>query len=67
MSTYHFGVPVEVIWSTHIILGLYFLYLGYNLLNTIFKNHGVILIIFGSLMSTYHSHLWYLHINKKHE
>ena len=31
MGSYSFGVPVEAVWSIHIIVGLYFMYLGYKL------------------------------------
>lgn len=57
---YSFGVPGFLIWSVHILTGLYFLWLGY-LLNVTpkFKIHGIILLILGSLMATYHLHLWY--------
>ena len=30
---YHFGVPAIAIWSTHIILGIYFCIVGYMMLN----------------------------------
>lgn len=66
MKSYHFGVSKTLIWSIHITIGIYFLWLGYNMLITKFKIHGVLLIIFGSLMSTYHAHLWILHFSHKH-
>ena len=59
MKAYHFGVPATAIWSSHILIGLYFLYLGYIMINTKFKPHGVILIILGALMTAYHTHLWF--------
>ena len=67
MDTYHFGVPKKAIWSLHILIGIYFILLGYSMLETNFKIHGVILIILGALMSAYQSHLWILHSNQKHE
>ena len=30
MKSYHFGVPGYVIWTTHILVGLLFLYTGYT-------------------------------------
>ena len=70
MSTYSFGVPVEVIWGVHIIVGLYFMYLGYVLNNENVKEmikkhirlHSFVLFGLGILMLSYHSHLWFLHI-----
>ena len=64
-GTYSFGVPSVAIWGVHILVGLYFLWLGYNMLSSKFKPHGVILIVFGALMASYHSHLWYNSKNKK--
>lgn len=61
MSDYHFGIPSIAIWLSHIIFGLYFIYLGYNLINLDdFKIHGMILSSMGVLMLSYHAHLWYL-------
>lgn len=67
MKTYHFGVPKIAIWSSHIFIGIYFLWLGYNMLETEFKPHGVILIILGALMAAYHTHLWILHSKQEHK
>ena len=67
MDTYHFGVPKKVIWSSHILIGIYFIWLGYSMLETKFKIHGVILIILGALMSSYQAHLWILHSKQEHE
>ena len=40
---YHFGVPGILIWLTHILTGLYFVYLGYSMNKTnTFKNHGIV-------------------------
>ncbi len=64
MQSYHFGVSKILVWSIHIIIGIYFLLLGYNMLITKFKIHGVILIILGALMSAYHTHLWIAHSHK---
>jgi len=38
-------------------------WLGYIMIDTKLKAHGVILIMLGALMSAYHVHLWF---NKKH-
>ena len=64
---YHFNVPSILIWSMHILNGIYFLYLGYNLLiqyksekkiNINYLNHGIILSILGSGAFLYHLHIW---------
>ena len=31
-DTYHYGVPGKLIWISHILYGLFFIYLGYRLL-----------------------------------
>lgn len=61
MKSYHFGVSKILVWSMHIIIGIYFLLLGYSMLITKFKIHGVIIIILGALMTAYHTHLWISH------
>lgn len=59
MDTYSFQVPGFVIWSSHIIFGLYFFWLGYKMLNEPkMKNHGVIILVLGALMGVYHMHIW---------
>lgn len=67
MQSYHFGVSKKVVWSTHISIGIYFLWLGYHMLVTNFKNHGVLLMMLGTLMSAYHTHLWIAHSTLDHE
>lgn len=61
MKKYHFGVPGIFIWSTHVLLGLYFTYIGYKLTENInMKIHGIILIVLGALMAFYHIHIFLL-------
>jgi len=66
MKNYHFGVSGEFIWSIHILLGLYFIYLGYNSISNIpiGKNSGIILVVLGSVMALYQAHIWYINYNK---
>jgi hypothetical protein len=60
MSEYHFGVPGLLIWLSHILLGSYFVYLGYALVtHKDFLHHGIILIVIGAIAALYHLHLWY--------
>lgn len=66
MSEYHFGVSGEMVWMGHIVLGLYFLYLGYLLTKKQdVLYHGVTLIVFGVMMASYHSHLWFYEMSGK--
>ena len=64
---YSFGVPSIAIWIVHILTGLYFLWIGYQLTNVpinivpSLKPHGLLLLVLGALMMTYHAHLWYFH------
>jgi hypothetical protein len=58
---YHFGVPNEMIWGSHIIMGIFFVYVGYEL---IMKRKlpiyvSLIVVVLGALGLLYHIHLWY--------
>ena len=57
---YHFNLPGIVVWLTHLILGVYFLFIGYTLLNkkSIGQINSLILIVLGILMFLYHGHIW---------
>jgi hypothetical protein len=63
---YHFGMPGNVIWSMHIIFGLFFIYLGYLIQEgkPVNKFIGTALIVMGATMMLYHAHLWYYESNK---
>ena len=61
VKSYSFGVPKVAIWTTHILTGLYFLYLGSLILNK-YQLHAIILIVFGVLMILYHGHLWFYNL-----
>jgi len=67
---YHFNVSGEFIWIIHILVGLYFIYLGYKSLNKIpiGQISSIILLLLGCIMILYHAHIWYIHKNdKKHK
>ena len=65
---YHFGVPALAIWLSHISFGLYFIYLGYKMLNyPKLKIDGISILVVGALMTTYHAHLWYYNKNNKYK
>ena len=61
METYHFGVSGTVIWISHILMGLFFFYIGYKIINKkqIVLNDGIWLVIIGALGLVYHAHLMY--------
>lgn len=66
---YSFGVPGKVIWSMHILLGLYFIYLAKTLQEnkepTNKQLHAAVLFTFGTLMISYHGYLMYLGLSRK--
>lgn len=57
---YHFGVSGIVIWLSHILMGIFFAYIGYLTLNKkqLPQIISLILIILGVLAFLYHLHLW---------
>lgn len=63
---YHFGVPGSLIWTTHIIFGILFVYLGYLIQEgkSVHKLVGTALIVLGVTMALYHTHLWYYESKK---
>jgi hypothetical protein len=66
-QTYHFGVPAKLVWTSHVLMGLFFLYLGYLLIEKkpISKYISISIIILGVLAVLYHSHLYYVYKNEK--
>jgi hypothetical protein len=58
---YNFGVPCTTIWLSHILMGIFFAYVGYLLIEgkKVNKWIAITLIVIGVLASLYHSHLWY--------
>lgn len=62
---YHFGVPATLVWSIHILFGLFLLYLGYLAIEQkpINKWIGILLAITGVIMILYHAHIWLVEAN----
>jgi len=61
-SEYHYGLSGQVIWLSHILLGIFYVYLGYLIVEQkqiLNKYYGVVLIVLGVLSALYHAHLWY--------
>ena len=59
---YHYNLPGSVIWTMHIIIGIFLMYIGYMLLNNnnIHQLYTLALIILGSLGTFYHLHIWWV-------
>lgn len=62
--SYHFGVPGYAVWTSHIIIGLYLLYVGWVLYEKkkLDKYTPIILIVLGVLAALYHAHIWFTHL-----
>jgi hypothetical protein len=65
--TYHFDLPGPVVWSTHILIGLFFIYVGGVLLSgkKLPQAIYVTLIVLGVLALAYHAHIWYVERKKE--
>jgi len=61
-NSYSFGTPGLLVWLSHIGIGLYFLYLGYHMVrqSPLTINHGIILVILGSMAALYHAHIMFI-------
>ena len=59
-DSYHYGLSGPVVWSMHIIFGIFFIYFGYTSLKNIrmpdYTYIGIIVI--GVIAILYHSHIW---------
>ena len=64
---YHFGVSNELIWISHILIGIFLVYVGYQVLNNkpLHQIVSLALIVTGVLAALYHLHLW--HYNSSHD
>ena len=58
---YHFGVSNELVWISHILIGIFLVYVGYQVLNKrpISQLVSLTLIVTGVLAALYHLHLWH--------
>lgn len=59
-STYHFGIPGHLVWTSHILIGLYLIYIGWVLYDKkkLDKFSPIVLIVIGVLATLYHAHIW---------
>lgn len=64
ISHYNFGIDGNLIWPMHIILGFFFLYVGYITLNhqKVSQLMALTLIVLGILAILYHGHILYLYL-----
>lgn len=60
--SYHFGVPGYAVWTSHIIIGAYLVYVGWmlNEKKKVDKVAPIALIVLGVLAALYHAHIWYV-------
>ena len=58
---YSFGIPNEAIWLSHILMGLFFVYIGYELVmhKKIPEYLALVIVVLGATGGLYHLHLWY--------
>jgi hypothetical protein len=68
-SDYHFGVASEIIWTSHILMGVFFIYVGYEI---IMKRRlpvyvALIVVVLGALGALYHAHIWYNQLKKNNK
>ena len=61
---YHFGVPGYAVWTSHILIGLYLVYVGWVLYDKkrLDKSAPIVLIVLGVLAALYHGPIWYTHL-----
>lgn len=66
-STYHFGVPGYLVWTSHILIGLYLVYVGWVLYDKkkLDKFTPIVLIVIGVLAFLYHAHIWITEMDTK--
>ncbi len=59
---YSFGIPGNLLWTGHIIMGTLLFYIGYQLLNDNMPKQwiAILLLVLGALAIAYHGHLMYV-------
>ena len=66
---YSFGMPNEAIWGSHILMGLFFVYVGYELImkRKLSIPIALVVVVLGALAVLYHIHLWYEGLTSSHK
>jgi hypothetical protein len=69
MNNYNFGVSGILVWNFHMLMGIFFVYIGYViLLNKCLPPYiSVSIIVLGVLAFFYHAHLWYMSSQKQYK
>jgi uncharacterized membrane protein len=64
---YSFGVPGYAVWTSHILIGIYLVYVGWVLYDKkrLDKYAPIILIVLGVLAALYHGHIWYIYLTEE--
>lgn len=57
---YYGGLKGPIIWTTHILMGIFFAYIGYLLMNNkpVPKPMAIVVLSLGLLAVVYHAYLW---------
>ena len=65
--TYSFGVSNEIIWISHLLMGLFFIYVGYEIIikRKVSIPVALIIVVLGAVGALYHAHLWYENIHRE--
>lgn len=60
--SYHFGVPETMVWGSHILMGIFLVYAGWQLYDKkrLDKYSPILLIVLGVLAALYHAHIWFV-------
>ncbi len=64
---YHFGVSNELIWSSHLLMGFFLIYVGYELImkRRLPEYVALVVVVLGAVGALYHAHLWYEQLSSK--
>lgn len=64
---YSFGVPGFAVWTSHILIGMYLVYVGWVLYEKkrLDKYTPIVLIVLGVLAALYHAHIWFVDLTEK--
>jgi multidrug transporter EmrE-like cation transporter len=67
--SYSFGVPGYAVWTSHIVIGIFLVYVGWVLYEKkrIDRLTPIVLIVLGVLAALYHAHIWWVHENSTHK
>ena len=63
-NKYHFGISNEIVWLSHILMGIFFVYIGYKFVmhKKIPEYLALVIVVIGSTGVLYHLHLWIDHL-----